>query len=111
MNATAIEQAIVARIVDLIVPRMQEVIIDILHLHALDDDRARSTPVPMVLYCPAGHQHIDEGAWATNPHKTHYCNKRVYPKRGGADVAGFSCGLEWRPAAFPTVGVAVLEVP
>lgn len=109
----AIENAIVARIIDVMVPRMQEVIIDILHLHALEDDRARSNPVPMVLYCPAGHQHIDEGEWATNPHKTHRCQHiTIACAETGRQVCGSKlCGLAWRPADFPTVGVAVLEVP
>ena len=47
-------------------------------------------PVPMILYCPKGHQHIDEGEWAEKPHKTHLCAK---------------CKAEWVPAKFTTVGV------
>lgn len=34
--------------------------------------------------------HIDEGEWATRPHKTHQCQ---------------NCGNQWRPANVPTVGV------
>jgi hypothetical protein len=66
--------------------------------------------VPMVLYCPAGHQHVDEGEWATRPHKTHQC-QRVTPHGEGRfeKLPGEICGLEWRPASFPTVGVAALS--
>lgn len=47
--------------------------------------------VPMELHCPFCHeQHIDEGEWATRPHKTHLC---AY------------CEHQWRPANIPTVGV------
>jgi len=34
----------------------KEVVIDIMHSHALDDDRARSAPIRLVMYCPAGSQ-------------------------------------------------------
>ncbi len=61
------------------------------------------TPLPLVMYCPAGHQHIDEGEWATRPHKTHQCQFKVTQLIGGHWGL---CGLEWRPADFPTVGVA-----
>jgi hypothetical protein len=36
-------------------------------------------PVPLVLYCPAGHLHVDEGEWATRPHKTHQCQRPAAP--------------------------------
>lgn len=62
-------------------------------------------PVPLIIYCPAGHQHIDEGEWATRPHKTHQC-QHVFD---GVVCNGQKCGLEWRPADFPTVGVAHKE--
>lgn len=57
--------------------------------------RARCTecapPVPMQLLCPrCGAIHLDEGEWATRPHKTHQCQ---------------SCKHEWRPFEYPTVGV------
>lgn len=81
-------------------------------------DARRPTPpdlreaVPMVLYCPAGHQHIDEGEWATKPHKTHECQK-VIPCNCSALYHGECvktiCGQQWRPADFPTVGVAALQ--
>lgn len=49
-------------------------------------------PVPARLECPKCKvPHLDEGVWATKPHKTHLC---------------LDCGHLWRPANFPTVGVA-----
>ncbi len=54
------------------------------------------SPTPMVLTCPTCHErHVDEGEWATRPHKTHLCSR---------------CGTLFRPANVPTVGVAVLPV-
>ena len=73
----------------------QNVMIGVMHLHALADDLARSTPIPIVIYCPNGHQHIDEGEWATRPHKTHQCQEKT-------------CKLEWRPSKLYTVGVKEL---
>lgn len=67
----------------------------------LDDGMAleitpTAAPVPMVLACPTCHErHVDEGEWATRPHKTHLCSR---------------CGTLFRPANVPTVGVAVLPV-
>lgn len=54
-------------------------------------------PIPLVLYCPVcGAPHVDEGEWATTPHKTHQCQ---------------SCRHEWRPFTYPTVGVADKRPP
>jgi hypothetical protein len=51
-------------------------------------------PVPMFLTCPGcGERHIDKGSFATKPHHTHACQ---------------GCGLTWRPAIVPTVGVQFL---
>lgn len=51
-------------------------------------------PIPMYLTCPkCGARHIDEGEFATKVHHTHECQ---------------SCGLTWRPAVVPTVGVQFL---
>lgn len=51
-------------------------------------------PIPMFLTCPkCNARHIDEGDFATKVHHTHSCQ---------------SCGLTWRPAVVPTVGVAFL---
>lgn len=48
-------------------------------------------PIPMIICClSCGQQHVDEGIWATKPHRTHLCKY---------------CGLEWRPAPVYTVGV------
>lgn len=51
-------------------------------------------PIPLFLTCPwCKERHIDRGAFATKPHHTHACQR---------------CGLTWRPAIEPTVGVAFL---
>jgi hypothetical protein len=53
-----------------------------------------SEPIPMLIWCPmCCARHIDEGEFATKPHHTHSCQ---------------SCGLTWRPAIVPTVGVQYL---
>jgi hypothetical protein len=52
------------------------------------------SPIPMVLTCPScSARHIDEGEFATKVHHTHSCQ---------------GCGLTWRPAVVPTVGVQFL---
>lgn len=57
-------------------------------------DLAQKQPIPMYLLCPkCGGRHIDEGEFATKPHHTHACQ---------------FCGLTWRPAVVPTVGVQFL---
>lgn len=57
----------------------------------------KPNPVPMILWCPApecGARHIDKGEFATTKHHhTHACQ---------------SCGMVWRPAIVPTVGVQYL---
>lgn len=51
-------------------------------------------PIPLFLTCPrCNTQHVDVGEFATKPHRDHSCQK---------------CGLTWRPALVPTVGVAFL---
>jgi uncharacterized Zn finger protein len=51
-------------------------------------------PIPMILTCPfCGERHIDEGIWTTKEHHTHACQH---------------CGMVWRPAIPPTVGVQFL---
>ena len=58
---------------------------------------ARRAPIPMLLCClVCGHRHIDEGEWATRPHRIHRCLK---------------CGAEWSPAIVATVGVERLPEP
>ncbi len=54
------------------------------------DDRMS---VPMVLFCPFGHRHIDEQEFAEKPHHTHACQE---------------CGIVWRPAKVNTHGVRFL---
>lgn len=50
--------------------------------------------IPMILNCPAcGARHVDAGRFATHPHHTHACQQ---------------CGMVWRPAIVPTVGVQFL---
>jgi hypothetical protein len=51
-------------------------------------------PIPMILTCPkCSERHIDEGEFAERPHETHACQH---------------CGLVWKPAKVPTVGVRFL---
>jgi hypothetical protein len=53
-----------------------------------------SSVVPMLLWCPAcSARHVDVGEFATKVHHTHACQ---------------SCGVVWRPAIVPTVGVQYL---
>lgn len=55
---------------------------------------AEPRPIPMRLTCPTcGALHLDEGEFATKPHHTHACQ---------------ACGMVWRPAIEPTVGVRFL---
>lgn len=57
---------------------------------------APAKPVPMTLTCPkCGMVHVDEGEWATRPHKTHQCQ---------------DCFNEWKPFEYATVGVAPAKV-
>lgn len=59
-----------------------------------DSSPEAPTPIPMFLTCPmCGARHIDKREFKTKPHHTHSCQK---------------CGLTWRPAIVPTVGVKFL---
>jgi predicted RNA-binding Zn-ribbon protein involved in translation (DUF1610 family) len=50
--------------------------------------------IPMILWCPScGRRHIDAGEFARKVHHTHACQ---------------TCGMVWRPAVVPTVGVLYL---
>lgn len=52
-----------------------------------------SDPIPMLLFCPmCNTRHVDEGEFATKVHHTHACQNA-------------KCGMVWRPAIEPTVGV------
>lgn len=72
----------------------------------LDELRRKvpTSPLKMVMFCPAGHQHIDEHGWDTRPHKTHYCTYNYNYDQSADGV----CGLEWKPMLIPTVGVKSL---
>lgn len=57
-------------------------------------DDAPAAPIPMRIHCPkCGDLHLDEGEFATKVHATHSCQR---------------CGLTFRPAVVPTVGVRFL---
>ncbi len=59
-----------------------------------EEDWKKLTPVPLILSCPrCGERHVDEGAFATKVHRDHSCQ---------------NCGLTWRAALVPTVGVLFL---
>lgn len=59
-------------------------------------------PIPMVLHCPhCKKQHIDEGKWATKPHRTHACVD---------DAAGSGCGKPFTPSARRTFGVLYADI-
>lgn len=61
---------------------------------AVGEAPAPAAPIPMLLHCPECRaRHVDEGEFATKIHHTHSCQ---------------SCGLTWRPAVVPTVGVRFL---
>lgn len=74
---------------------MLEAAAEIVELQAVIKTKGyTSQPVPLRLNCPTcGALHIDEGEFATKPHHTHSCQ---------------SCGMTWRPAVVPTVGVQFL---
>ncbi len=59
------------------------------------EDTSMTAPIPMLIWCPFGHRHIDEGELATKPHHTHACQH-------------LGCGIVWRPAKVNTVGVELL---
>lgn len=53
-----------------------------------------TSPIPMLLWCPECRaRHIDVGEFVTKVHHTHACQ---------------TCGVVWRPAVEPTVGVQFL---
>lgn len=58
------------------------------------DEEQQAAPIPMLLWCPScGKRHIDKGLFATKLHHSHACQ---------------NCGMVWRPAIVPTVGVEFL---
>jgi hypothetical protein len=67
---------------------------------AIDERQKKSVaaaavqPLPIRIHCPSCHElHVDEGEFATRPHRTHQCR---------------TCGMRWEPANVPTVGVRFL---
>lgn len=59
---------------------------------ALED--SSRPPIPLILFCPiCDARHIDEGSFASEPHKSHACQ---------------GCGFTWAPSNVPTVGVRFL---
>ncbi len=76
---------------------------DMIHAGSAEPEPAKAAPtapilncvpVPMILNCPScSARHIDVGAFATKIHHTHACQ---------------ACGMVWRPAISPTVGVQFL---
>lgn len=61
----------------------------------MSEEKRSAGIVPLHIYCPqCGDLHIDEGEWATRPHKTHQCQ---------------NCFHEWAPRAYVTVGVRLNE--
>jgi hypothetical protein len=71
---------------------------DVAIIRAALAEQPSPPPVPIErLECPKCQLwHVDEGEWATKPHKTHRC-------------AG--CGHEWRPFDYASVGVAEQPPP
>lgn len=65
------------------------------HITALEQmEHPEPAPIPMLLWCPGCQQrHVDAGEFAVRPHHTHACQV---------------CGMVWRPALVPTVGVHFL---
>jgi hypothetical protein len=58
------------------------------------DSACIDAPIPMLLWCPTcGERHLDVGEFETNSHHTHACQ---------------GCGMVWRPAIRPTIGVRFL---
>jgi len=64
-------------------------------IRKLDEKRAADElPIRMLLECPnCFERHIDEGEWATRPHKIHECQ---------------ACGHQFKVCDRPTVGVKFL---
>ncbi len=68
---------------------LRNIVLDAERAHLMDP-----APIPMILICPScGARHIDVGPFATKVHHTHACQH---------------CGMVWRPAIVPTVGVRFL---
>lgn len=56
--------------------------------------KRKAPAIPLILTCPScGERHVDKGEFVTKLHHTHACQY---------------CGMVWRPAIEPTVGVRFL---
>ena len=70
---------------------------ELIDMHGIalrSDPSILPSALPMILHCPECRaRHIDVGEFETKPHHTHACQ---------------SCGMVWRPAIVPTVGVQFL---
>lgn len=76
------------------VPNAIAVLLDDFTSQKRPQEPLQPEPIPMVLHCPdCGERHVDEGEFETKIHATHSCQ---------------TCGLTWRPAVVPTVGVRFL---
>lgn len=54
-------------------------------------EEPEGSPLELLIHCPrCKTQHIDEGRFATHPHKDHACQ---------------DCGLVFRPCKLPSIGV------
>lgn len=73
----------------------QELASSLLEKFSEDDETPQeASAIPLILSCPVCHErHIDVGEFASRPHRTHACQH---------------CGVVWRPALVPTVGVRFL---
>jgi hypothetical protein len=59
-----------------------------------------ASPVAGILFCPScGKQHVDEGEWATRPHRRHLCLD---------DARGAGCGARWEVVVIVTDGDELL---
>lgn len=66
--------------------------------HQQELAKFKDAGIPTLLFCPfCGTQHIDEGEWATKPHRTHECQ---------------TCKKTWRPYEVATYGMpyAIMRV-
>lgn len=89
MHKAETDQRALDRELNLVRGMMQQLQTDIRTITKQMEDLEK--PVPMLLWCPLCHfRHVDKGEFATKAHKSHACQK---------------CGMVWRPAVRPTVGV------
>lgn len=62
-----------------------------------------TSPLPIVIHCPdCGKQHVDEGEWATEPHKTHPLQQVQTP------VSAYERAHGWGTAVKPIATARLL---